>query len=51
MGNILIPNPYLGRKAQEKAGQGQGSEQRRGACWASWRRWILSWALETEGSA
>lgn len=51
MGNILIPNPYLARKAQEKAGQGQGSEQRRGACWASWRRWILSWALETEGSA
>lgn len=47
-GNILIPHPYLGRKAQERVGQGQGLELRRGACWASWRGWILSWALRLE---
>jgi len=47
-GNILIPHPYLGRKAQKRVGQGQGLELRRGACWASWRRWILSWALRLE---
>lgn len=51
IGDILIPHPYLGWKAQETAGQGQGLEQRRGACWAPWRRWILRWSLGPESSA